>query len=594
MFRDWGLVLAMGLCFGAGVLIGLTLGPNDDITREETLRDAADELSFGREARETGKTSSSLPRLDAESEKEAANPPRQSHGALTGRVVSHEGEPVADLPLRLSTTDGEPIVLATDSEGAFSAEVERGTKYALSAESEDWTLEPSFNEGLDSLRAGDDVQALASRLYPVHVDVLLPDGGRPDEARVIYRQSGIRKEEVPWSVGEPELRLPRGMFTLFARTESFYRSSAATVLIDGESEPSVTIQLIDVRQGPSILGRVVVDPGDSWRQLSVSCRLEGKSVISEVELTEASPDFKFSLERPGRYELVLKRARSIALVQAVDVEAKEKSVELHLPSVGSDRSATLRVSDPWGRPVRGLQADILIDVGRRDSWEQAALISAPDDRTLVFYGEKELDVFSGQTEGTVQLSMKSEFGTLQIPAPPPGTYREVRFERPATGRFDCRGIAGMLKEGDELRLTIRQQGLNLQVSVGPDGFARIPALQPGRFPIQMSVHSQNRRWSYDIPYGEVVLESRDQTVPITLPGLYELTLRGRPLPGRRSFQLRSLDEPPVSRNVDGSAGHHTITFKYLVPGQYRLTSREEADFEQEVTIPSQTELAMDW
>lgn len=362
-------------------------------------------------------------------------------------------EALADSAAKFHEKRARLYTAVTDAQGSFTIANLPEDSYWLTAHRDGFRIEGPRNRAA----AGDVIKFAARRIFPVPVQVLMPDGQLATDAIILFGDGSIpstRLGPYKWSCQDPILWLPEGDLMIAAVQQPFGtgwrlspdRASCAsprtTVRVDeGEREHPVTLKLA-YRNG--IRGRVAAGtnadlhwgievymlPWEEEREIDLDeLRYEG-----EKSSVRPGDEYAFGDLAPGRYLVGIGRhSGHIEAHELIDVRDGYVVKHWVVPEPGPPRCIEVRLHEPSGEAVTGAEyffggagysPGTKVTPHRED--EQAAWLVVPENLRDFYYGKDD------RRHSFFILAKHSEWGPVQIPLEPGQELAEANFEPPVS------------------------------------------------------------------------------------------------------------------------------------------------------------------
>lgn len=310
-------------------------------------------------------------------------------GEIAGSVMDEFGLPIANVPVVArprpevpnSLEPGEVLRTAAlnwwktaklsrrgvaDSEGRFRLDGIGTGEYELLGDGGAFEIYPIFEEGQTSFRAGVEALVVALRTTALTIEAVGHDGQAVPscEVRVTDTEFGFSSVHA-WSPTEPTLRVPGTGAVIVSAKAGRWVSSEVTVNLEPGGATSVELSVTWGGLYGSVvdeLGRPIEDcdlylvAGDE-RPTPESLRQKTwfGSAPAAPSFTPTQGRYERRFQKPGKYWLVATRLRNhLELVTVVEVDGWTR-YDFVLPTPTHPDARLLRVSDPAGRPVPGVE-----------------------------------------------------------------------------------------------------------------------------------------------------------------------------------------------------------------------------------------------
>jgi hypothetical protein len=543
--------------FAAGAAIGFAAGSGEG-PRGERRGPLAPEPGAG----DPPADRALLPAAPAAAPVAAPDPARA--GAITGRVHTSRGSPVAGLhliavPVVAGSPRGEAV---TAEDGWFRIGGLAGSGYRFETDRPGLLLD----DGGEPVEPGGTVALVADPPIALPVRVLWPDGATAERATlhgVRHRPSWTVREH-SLSPADPAFLLGEGLWEIEASAgadRDFWSESRLVLLVPSETPAPVEIRLVASR---GLRGRVVLPEGWSAGEIRVS-HVEGNSCVT----TGPERGWRYVLAGlpPGPATIEVKAASMV--LARVNADIGEALAERDLV-VGPDIPPgvfVLRAEDPLGRALPALD---LAGRGR-----PVPLLRLPDGGFLA--------PRPGGDDGTIRVSTPA-LGERRVPVPPDAPEVRVRFTEPVFLEVDYGAVPGVHRiwlrgAGDHGNWrTIDRRGVDSAAS--PQRFG---PLEPG--PLRITA------WTNGGFVAEECSDLRpgENHVALRMPVVFDLEVRLPPSATSGLLTVWYQDEPQTwCEEAATVADGEPIVFTGLPAGPCRLhlTGAGPADGEMELTLPA--------
>jgi hypothetical protein len=350
---------------------------------------------------------------------------------ISGRVLDAQGDPVADVVIRLYTEGGElaewsgvPQWIATDSRGMYRVSPAAG-RYRLKAEpphEEDWpgkiSYGPAYYPGVIDARPGAELTGIDIRMEPWRAGTI--SGivvGAPAGEKVtvkyfasVNRGSAGNETEAAQDGSFAFRKLQAGSYRLMAETPSGSQSDVVRIALgDGESP---VVRLTVVRPF-DVSGTIIRPAGLAVRSMRIDRVVPGLDSRDGFD-TAVADDGSFRLERvaPGKYAVRV-------FPESEDVYVKSPSI-IDLPAPGK----------------------LAIAVGGH-----AARISGTVDATHGFATVQLLP--DGGVPAESMRIVRAQNGTFEFRNVPPGRYRLLAADPASPWNLEAAEVLDVA-EGDRI------------------------------------------------------------------------------------------------------------------------------------------------
>jgi hypothetical protein len=573
-------------------------------------------------------------------------------GRVSGSVTTSNGEPLAGVEIRLErTTRGTSLL---DPADVFERQDDSDLETWLARSAEAWAQQRfeslSATSGDDGrfeiagvaegatywaraaregfgfrrtaerfgVRAGDEIEFVATRYGAVRVRLVATDGTPLDEGAVVVRRDTITTAYA-WRADAPLVPLGPGGAVLRGhaalrdsgsvsaeRIDSRYASPETHVRVVGGETLDVEL-VVAPRLG--IRGRVLAR-GDV---LAAGVRVRATPVVDPSADVDAllraedqreqrnGLDFAFLDLEPGSWAVgALGNEAQVLARTVVVVEDSAVDVELDCGEPVFD-VVELSAVDPAGVPVVGFEVSLDTLAGKRRnrvpltalSWEGGVgrflaprSLAADEERPEPF-------------EASVTASHPA-YGRTSVELPRGARTALLRFEEPGSIEVVVEGLAGSDQAG-RLWCTVApaaakgsddpfaNRGSEGPRQLGPDGRSSFDMLAPGNYRVTLLVGQ--RAWALrPLESRDVLVTSGDSAVAFALPTLHQVAIVAPALPAGANVWLMSAPGDAKSGAVGAMAGggqldaNHRVVISDVTPGRYVVTI-ESASSTLEINVP---------
>jgi hypothetical protein len=498
---------------------------------------------------------------------------------------------VEDYHRRQQTT----VDAITDRSGAYELGGLVDENYYLQAFLEGHTVQPAGNVRVWDVPAGSTIDWNASVVVAVAVDVLLPDGSRPRQARIMC-QSGRHTHSEQWSPEHPEIFVAPGNFTFTVSKggDDQYSSESIkrTIAVDAPRE-LLTFQLVG-RSG--IRGWVRFVKLDGFSHLVVhALRASGDKTPTPAQLRSNGKEawihshnnFEFSfLDLPsGRYFVAVGVREGAILAQAmVDVGDQIVKTELVVDQIDPADFVVLNVLGPDGKPMVVDDLSTSYRTENSSSSGGGAWARRSDGTYLVFHHAHDRD--DGGFYGIEATSGK--YGKQKV------EYRrgaenslKIQFHESATLTVDVAEYVATEHVG-RVHVGLREKtgdrgSSSVSATKVPDaeGRAVLGPVQTGKYEVVLSV-ALGRNQYVPAASQKANLAAGENSARMTMPTLHPLVVRGTK--GQRISLRRETENGTPFRVSQRCDDGGKATFGPLPAGRYSLRV-DGAGGEMKVTVP---------
>lgn len=489
----------------------------------------------------------------------------------------------------------------TAADGSYTVEgLVESERYNLQAYLPDYKLTARSGHQAYEVAPGARIDFVAKPVARLHVDVVLPDGSRPERAHLTFRQKN-RSETAQWDLGYPTVGVTPGTYALTATLDGDSDYTAEPVEVEvfhDKPNPPVTIHM---RSQPGIRATVKLPEGATVQYLEVRAikmrpgepppldRLrDGKSSY----LGHGSYTFKDLA--PGRYLVAVALTDTVLDSRTVDVTDHMVRCDFDIKEFNSADFLSVRVLGPDGKPVPEVRFTTAYRT-KTSSSSRGGYAIALKGRYLVAHHKGDA------AGGTNYVTARSDkYGTKEIAYSRAKTRElEIRFGAPAkltvtvtgyTGSTQGKLAVGLARKGAQ-----RHRAYRKEQKVPANGTLTLGPTEAGEYELRLYVqvgrHSRLR-----VSATPITLSAGDNTATVAAPRLYALTIVVAD--GRGQVQIAPDPRGAGSFHAYQSLGKTgRVTFQNLVAGRYKVTNGDEemvVDLRatQTVTFEAQTINAM--
>lgn len=255
----------------------------------------------------------------------------------------------------------------TADDGSYEVVGLGAGRYTLVARAPGYVVEPS--EPLGEVSAGGIAHFVATPLVPLVVDIRHPDGSQLDAATITAERGErreVRIESGEWTRANPEIRLPRGPYRIFASVGRPMTAASEEVMVDLGAGARPPLRLV-VFPSCTVIARFLAPPHEPVASALVA-------LVKGVPARPLNPRFVYAtgnsrtlhgtvdeavFERivPGRYTVVAVREDRSGDVGSVAVEVAPGTNRVDVPIPPRDRTLAVwvQMTDADGRPVEDVR-----------------------------------------------------------------------------------------------------------------------------------------------------------------------------------------------------------------------------------------------
>ena len=466
----------------------------------------------------------------------------------------------------------------TAADGSYTIEGLVGSeKYNVQAYLENYKLAAQSGHQAYEVAPGAKIDFVAKPIARLHVDVVMPDGSRPERANLHFRGKN-RSEAAQWTPEYPTVGVASGTYALTATldSDSDYTAEPTEIEVSHDKpNPPVTIHM---RSQPGIRATVKLPEGATVQYLQVyaiKMRPDEPPPLDRLRDGKRSHlgrgSYTFKGLAPGRYLVAVALGSETVLdSRTVDVTDHMVRCDFDIREFNPADFISVRVSGPDGKPVPGVNFGTAFRTKSGSSSGGGQSI-ALKDRYLVPHHKGD------HPDGTHYVTARSEkYGLKEIAYSREKTRElEIRFGEPA--KLTVTGYAG----GAEGKLAVRLARKDAQrhspyreeKMVPANGTLILGPTEAGEYELRLYVQV-NRYSRLRVSTTPIALRAGDNTATIAVPRLYALTIV---VPdGRGQVQIGPdprRDEWFHAYQELGKTGR--VTFTNLVAGRYKVTNGGE-------------------
>jgi hypothetical protein len=520
---------------------------------------------------------------------------------------------------RWARTHGSSRRAVSAADGAFElAGLDPRSNYSLSAYLEGHALEAQGSA--NPVSVGQRVDFRAEPVLRIPVRLVFEGGGSPSDA-VLGVKRGTNEQQYAWSSSTPELRLTPGRVGLRAYAGDLRSGVGRDGVDSSHASQELDLEVADQAGAPielvltprsGIRGRIVDEFGATdGRQLVRLLALGSDGAIDPEALAESrryarpmGDRFHLLDLEPGQYAIGLSDWNNALMAhQAVTVGAGVVEVELAVPEPDPDEHLIVRAFGPSGRPLRDLEFRLQ---SRSGGGSRSGNVQGRRDPDGSYWLRPKADFFEAwgkETSHTLTV-VHAQLGEREVALAEGQREIEVHFTEPVTLVVVVAGYAGSgwvgklqialapLVEGpseSELGQRMHRSRSGGGDPFSPEGVARFEGLAPGRWRVTLRVETGDWQ-TRQVGTADVLATHGEQTVALSLPALYDLTVRApRLAEGAYLFLNRVAAEDSKGAFSDGHSSAQLgpdgrAVFRGLAAGDYVLQANGLPDT-VEVTVP---------
>jgi hypothetical protein len=517
---------------------------------------------------------------------------------------------------RWAETRGERVEARTGEDGRFRVQGLRSVSYNVSAYLEGWLFEVEPDRGV---RPGVDVTVLGRPVELLEVDVLLPDGTRPEVAALTFFRSSNRwqgsGDTVRWSAAEPTIRLRERDGRVRALADfvrpnvenSPARLRSAEYTLTGDEE-RIELRL---ELQPGLWGELHVADGVFASGYAIKAIPAAKGTNPDRTAFEAVDDpdriayvrdggggvYSLADLDEGAYVLGVFAAGALILTETVQVGSELTRHDIDVRAPDPANSLHVVCVDSRGTRLRGVSFSMRSEDGRSFGRRAPAALFDPDGSywiTLdsIVGADEDFDATVAE-KGLQLVVMKETWGAVTVPLRSGQREATVTFEEP------CRlivTVVGDVPLGSDEHAAVflsnagseSGQAIERESSmVGDDGRAVFEGLAPGAYRVELQVR-KSRGWNNrSIAEVEVQLAAGgERTVSLSAPQVFALVVTTTGFKPRVSLTLAPKGDREWQNRIETRIDADGVArFENLVAGTYTL-SGEGSSRSIEVTVPT--------
>lgn len=548
-------------------------------------------------------------------------------GRFTGKVLTSDNQPLPDVQVRAVKIDtgrwnyynrnrkrleiGEKVDFyikslqegekntyesSTDAQGRFHIDGVPQGKYWFEAFAEGYQVEQKNQRGYN-IEPDADITFIARQLIEVKVQVQLPDGSLAPSAKIdighMQLPGGYSSWPFNWAPDNDVIELwEDGCYTLTAKSEEKDMSSDAVNLVFRTGNPPEQV-VLKLRTFPGIKGKLVFrnDNGinNSGRvEVYAILHTQGKEVTKE-SLQQGNPgnannyngyEFNFDKLIPGNYVIGC-FIRNRLLTEEVRVVDRVVIKDIEIPPLNPSDYVTLWILDPKNSPL----IDCQISAGYRG--KEGNYSGYAEGVTLL--ENSSYQVILPTTESNIaspdstkyEITVRSgKYGEKKVSfASPPPEQLTVKFESEAFLEVSFSNL-GQVEYADRVGCSLfpeteKRYYYNASMNgpkINSSGILNLGPVQPGKYTLVVFVKTD--RWQYS-PVQEIPVDinAGDNTLTVTLPELYSLTVLASPRKAGRGVSLmkkegeESSQKQNMYKNLDKDG---KAEFGNLSAGNYEI------------------------
>jgi hypothetical protein len=507
----------------------------------------------------------------------------------------------------------ERFAALTEEDGRFEITGTLDREYAVLARLEGWLFD---YQPARTLLPGGSVTIAGRPVEHVRVDVLLPDGTRPDRAAVEVDRSGDRRSgrRFLWSPEEPILRLDgiRGSVRALADlVDPALEGSPARLRSDWlpltTSDRPIVLRL---EPSPGLWGMLrFVGSGSNSSYLIRAVPSQRSEDLEDAAFEDVGPDRTCSVPSPGggpyhlpdlprgSYVLCVLGNGALLATERVDVgpELTRHDVEIGAPDPADSLHVTCQDAD--GTRLRGIVFTVVQENGQRFRSRTPAVREDADGSywlaTGSFVEGEDFDALASDT--TVRLAAwHPHYGKLVVPLRSAQREARIVFEDPARLVVTVHGDL-VLADDQHAEVELRDPAFDRMRDprrssepVGPDGRAIFDRVPPGSYRVALRSQSGARwnRRSNVLAEADVRLRAGGvQEVSIVVPPMYPLVVTTTGFPEGADLLIWPKGGDQTKTKIEAKIDADGVArFERLVAGEYQLTGTG-ASTSIDVTIP---------
>lgn len=552
---------------------------------------------------------------------------KKAAGAISGRVATSKGEPIAGAEVRVRPPDRPPPggwpalyqqstealirymiasqkyrrqhlqVASTNADGSFRLTGLLEGTYRVQASHPDFTIRASTHQNSHAAKAGDTIEFLAVPVTGVRLDLQSPDGSKLERVHVRFRNGQGADRGTGWRADDGLVQVAPGTWTMtvVAGADGQWASRAIEVDVPARGvlgpisvalheRPRIHVALDFGAQGPRPLTirYTRVPTGFEAHPSQLDRRLQDAKnhAFAPSFVEDGDPTVTINAEalEAGSYLVVAYEDSKVSAHGVVAFEGSPTTMNLLVPERDREARVTVRVRGPTKEiPGGELRGSVYVKQGY--SYRASALVlDAEGDGTYSFPLPKK----GGEADSMLTLVLRvpgwglawdSRRGDAE-------TDLAIEFVEPASIEAQVEGIRGSIYEGVAAVSLLpmdadvpNSSSAREFVPLDSGGAGRLSSLQPGTYLVMLS--PGDRYKSMYLTAEKRAIVSGANVVRMSMPELGTVVVRGKP---GGSVWLRRQSQPDATRlgmrtwqehrtvGVDGAA-----TFTGVPAGTYALS-----------------------
>jgi hypothetical protein len=434
---------------------------------------------------------------------------------------------------------------------------------------------------------GKEVHFTARESGTLKLDLRLPDGSQPERATVNFLlPDGRRGATWYWSPAEPERQVDPGEWRLAVRAGRHSEHTCADELVS-IVQGRTTERTLRFELRPVIAGLVRIPEGVSavvelQRKSAVDFErvdLGSAGIVGNPRSLHARNDlayFNFRDLEPGEYRLILRSGGKALETRTVTLAQGVEYVELRVPEPDSSGYIVVRVTGPDG-PISG-SVTFMVET-RRDSSRGTSGASALNRGNGVYW-IKPPNV-AANTSYSLTVSVP-ELGSRTFPFDPETTSTlDAHFTAPAFVLLEIVGydehpqrsllVADFWPSGQAPERTFPRARIGNRAA--GERVRHLGPLEPGEYVFALLLTGANLAQRFELDRKTMYVGPGEQTVLLTPPELYEVTVVIPPEYRRQQITLRHMGTPEYTvTQPQAQLGQEEFVARMLKPGDHMISS----------------------
>ncbi|MBP9892116.1 MAG: hypothetical protein KBG84_09425 [Planctomycetes bacterium] len=526
-------------------------------------------------------------------------------------------EEVEETIRRRRYADATSCVGKSDADGKYTVEGLRDEAHWIFAELAGHQIQPSDWRVAHNVRPGAVVDFTAKPVGCVTVDVLMPDGSRPERAYVSWTQRGANggssSSGQDWTPDDREMQLEFGAWEVRAmvgEAQEHASDSVAVVIEAGKEPPSITLT---VKERVGIKGKLILPAGDTGADIWVNAMFYEGAPPDEAKFikrggggyyrggegywggpngggSNGQGSYVFLDLKPGTYLLGAVRNQKLVASVSVMIGGAMVTQDLAIPEMQSSEIVIVRVLGPDGKNAPEVNLSSGYRVGT-SLYGGNAGNRKPDGTYWVAHAPLPEGVEGGSF---VITAYSAAWGSMEVAYEKKVTTEvTIKFAEPASLVVTVTGLEGNPHAGN-LSVSVVKEGEEAQ-PYGEDAPASrkewtFGPLTPGKYEVHLVARNdEDGYWgALTVARESIQLLSGKNTVTLAAPRLYKLKVT---LKDKKEIALY------MTKDGDGTQnGMYVQTdekgcaeFGPLVSGRYNITNYSDGTV-MVVNVPEQLDV----